>query len=1184
MNALSDELRRLLERTVESAREVAETGARAALQALAVHHHEPYPSMTVEERTLRNRLRAHGRRLGDRRDARRGAQEIDRLAHECAYEHWHRMLFARFLAENGLLVEPASSVTVTLAECEELARERGEDVWALAGGFAQRMLPQVFPLADPVLQVTLSPETRQALERLLAQLPAAIFTADDALGWTYQYWRSAEKKRVNDRVNSGEKVDGRMLPALTQLFTDHYMVLFLLHNTIGAWYAGRVLAEHPDLLRGAATEDELRDALALDGYEFEYLRFVRVPVGDKGDTAGGSDPGSWQPAAGTFPAWPRRARDLRVLDPCCGSGHFLVAAFDLLVRLRVAEEGLATEEAIRAVLADNLFGLELDPRCTQIAAFNLALAAWKMAGRVIPLPQLNVACVGLAPGASKREWLALAGSDERLVVGMERLYDLFQQAPELGSLIDPHSILGAGKVWSIELGQLQPLLQEALHREEDTSNEERWEIGVAAQGMAKAAEILGGSYHLVITNVPYLKRGKQNDALKEFSARCHSAAKNDLATVFLERCLAFCGEGGTAAIVLPQNWLFLSTYERLREKLLKSSAWHLLARLGAGAFETVTGEVVKAVLLGISRVRKRDGAVSERNVFAALDVSELPRPTEKAEALCNGSIRLLTQAAMLCNPDARIAVLDRDRSSPLSKYAVVAEGLHTGDYYHFGRYFWELPRLLNGWQLQEAAAVEGTHLGGHEHVIYWGVGAEGLVTFVQGRLGGLSTSMWIKGSSVWGQRGVAVSSVGELRATLYWGHVFTHGAIVIVPHDPRHLHAIWAFATSPEFCREVRKLDKKVSVAIRAVKDVPFNFPRWEEVAKRTDGPFDVVCRDVTQWIFHGHPAPSDHPLQVGVARLLGYRWPAELDAEMELSDEARAWVARCSDLLAYADEDGIVCLPAVRGEPPAADRLRALLAAAFGRDWSPAKERQLLQEAAGGGGREAATLDEWLRDRFFEEHCQLFHHRPFVWHIWDGRRDGFHALVNYHRLAGADGEGRRTLQTLTFTYLNDWIDRQRAEQREGKAGADDRLAAALDLQEQLQHILEGEPPYDIFVRWKPLHRQPIGWEPDIDDGVRINMRPFLAASLRSGGRAGAGILRSKPNVDWRKDRGKEPESLRPKADYPWFWGCDPDRQPAHRIDFLGGSAFDGKRWNDLHYRNAVRQAAREALAREAAS
>lgn len=197
----------------------------------------------------------------------------------------------------------------------------------------------------------------------------------------------------------------------------------------------------------------------------------------------------------------------------------------------------------------------------------------------------------------------------------------------------------------------------------------------------------------------------------------------------------------------------------------------------------------------------------------------------------------------------------------------------------------------------------------------------------------------------------------------------------------------------------------------------------------------------------------------------------------------------------------------------------------------------------------------------------------------WDGRRDGFHALVNYHRLAGRDGEGRRTLQALAYSYLGDWIERQKAEQRDGKEGADARLAAAQDLQAQLERILAGEPPCDLFVRWKPLHQQPIGWEPDINDGVQLNIRPFLSVDLRTGARKGAGILRWRPSaIDWKKDRGKE-RSLRPRAEFPWFWRCPGDGSLEERTDFQGGSEFDGNRWNDLHYTNAVKRAARERVA-----
>ena len=433
MASLDRTLRKDLENAVKKARRLAETGARKAIELLAVQHHEPWPTLNPEQRQLRNRLRAHGRQLGDRLDGEKGSQGVERLVGECAYEHWHRMLFARFLAENNLLIEPDSGMPLTLDECRELAREQGTDWLPLASSFAQRMLPQIFRSDDPVLQVALPPEAREGLEQTLKGLPTEALLADDSLGWVYQFWQAERKEQVND---SGVKIGAEELPAVTQLFTEDYMVLFLLHNTLGAWWAGKHLASHPDLGALAESEDELRQACSVGGVEWTYLRFVRE-----------GDRGPWRPAAGTFEGWPKAAKEVTVMDPCMGSGHFLVFALPILVAFRMAEEGLSLEQAVDAVLRDNLFGLEIDPRCTQIAAFNLALAAWKMAGHRA-LPQLNLACSGLSIGVSKVEWIRLAEKaastipvpmkrvdlltteqnifSKHVIKGLERLYDIFE--------------------------------------------------------------------------------------------------------------------------------------------------------------------------------------------------------------------------------------------------------------------------------------------------------------------------------------------------------------------------------------------------------------------------------------------------------------------------------------------------------------------------------------------------------------------------------------------------------------------------------------------------------------------------------------------------------------------------------------------------------------------------------------
>src|SRR4030042_4755910 len=146
------------------------------------------------------------------------------------------MLFARFLAENDLLMEPRENIPISLAEADELAKEDGVDVWVFASRCAQGMLPQIFRPDDPLIQVSFATEHMLKLEKLLASLPQAVFIAPDALGWVYQFWQTKEKKRVND---SEVKIGADELPAVTQLFTEPYMVSFLLHNQLGAWGAGQ---------------------------------------------------------------------------------------------------------------------------------------------------------------------------------------------------------------------------------------------------------------------------------------------------------------------------------------------------------------------------------------------------------------------------------------------------------------------------------------------------------------------------------------------------------------------------------------------------------------------------------------------------------------------------------------------------------------------------------------------------------------------------------------------------------------------------------------------------------------------------------------------------------------------------------------------------------------------------------
>jgi hypothetical protein len=1110
MTVLTKPLRRQLENAIRQAREIAETAAQEAIARIGVADPDMPLHLTEDDKALRRRLRAHGRALGDTRDA-AGAMTTARLQDAAAYEIWHRMLFGRFLVERGLLIHPDLGAAISVTELRELAHEEGAaDEWALAEKYAAPGLPGVFKPDDPVLTLQVAPEFSKRLRGVLSGLPEDVFAADDSLGWTYQFWRASEKDAVN---RGGSKIGAVELPAVTQLFTESYMVKFLLHNTLGAWWAGKVLAGDPALARDAEDESTLRDACTLPAVTWEFLRFVRENEGS----------GPWRPAAGTFSDWPVRAAEITYCDPCCGSGHFLVEAFSILAALRQQEGGLSAGDAAVAVLRDNLHGLELDGRCVQIAAFNVALAAWKLANAPIALPSPHIAWVGAPPPMGRTEIAALGNGDASLCRALEHLHEQFVQAPLLGSLLE----VGARDLLDADLRERGEAALAKLREAEP----ERAEGAVAARGLLDASTLLSRQYVLLATNVPFLGRGKQDEDLADYIAQRMSEAKADLATAMLQRMLSLAAPAGTVASVTPQNWLFLSSYKEFRQSILRGSRLNLIAGLGSRAFETICGEIVNVCLCVLS---KSIAPSSAR--FAALDCNAGLNAHAKQTEICSGEVELPNQRDQLENPDFRIALRAGVIGSLLNNYAVSYQGLATADYERFGRKFWEIAENSVSWSYQAGTVNQTTDFGGLHHVIHWQQGNGALARSPQARIQGLAAL---------GKRGVCISQMGSIPVTRFEGSFFDNNSSAMVILDENNLAAVWVFCSSAEYGKLIREVDQSLKVTNSTLTKVPFDLAKWKKVAEDVypEGLPEPYSDDPTQWLFHGHPAfaAEGTELHVAIARIAGYRWPAEIDASIRVSQIARERIHLAADL-PVADADGLLQLDANGNNLSLADRMRALFSSAYGAPLSPAREQALIRSAdALLDNKEArdVTFEGWLADRAFRQHCALFHQRPFLWHIWDGMKGGFSAFLYYHRL------DRAALDKLTYTLLGDWIRTAKAE------GDIARLERAERLQQTLAKVIEGEKPFDIFVRWKSLAQQPIGWEPDVDDGVRLNMRPLMTAE----------ILREQPRgISWNKDRGADVASA------PWFnLGLN-----------YGGK--QGDRINDHHTTLAEKRAARGML------
>ncbi|MCY7288247.1 MAG: BREX-1 system adenine-specific DNA-methyltransferase PglX, partial [Cryobacterium sp.] len=595
---------------------------------------------------------------------------------------------------------------------------------------------------------------------------------------------------------------------------------------------------------------------------------------------------------------------------------------------------MTDREVAESILEDNLHGIDIDPCCSKMAAFSLAFVAWTTRDDKTretlgyrPLPPLNVACSGQAlDQEQKKEWLKFANGDAELRSQIDDLFTTFKDCYHVGSLIDP--VREYGSLFCTHSAEITRKLTKQLAKYQHDA--EAAAIGVAAQGLAKAAELLSGRYTLVATNVPYLGRGKQADVIKNYLDEHYPLGKADLATAFVLRCLDLCAAGGSTALVTPQNWLFLTSYKKLREELLKRRQWNLVARLGPRAFETITGEVVNVALLTISAVKPADD-----HRMAGLDVAEARTPTEKADRMADHvptPVQVVEQAGQLKNPDAKIAFGDVESLPLLVDYASAPRGIVTGDRDFWVRQFWELPSVTQNWRFLHGPVEQTADFDGRDSVINWATKGKGMLR------PGL-------GNTSYGKKGVAVSQIGDLPSTIYTGELYDNASFAIVPFDKDNLPAVWAFCSSEEYVTCVRHFDQKLSVDPSHLVKVPFDLAHWQAVAaeKYPNGLPEPHSDDPTQWLFRGDIATSTDPLQVAVARLLGYRWPDQPKEDAVVDP--------------FVDDDGIVCLPGVKSEPPAAERLADLLRAV--------------------GYKTEVDLAAWLRDTFFVEHCKRFHQRP---------------------------------------------------------------------------------------------------------------------------------------------------------------------------------------------------------------
>ncbi len=503
---------------------------------------------------------------------------------------------------------------------DELAQE-------LPGLFGNVGVTALFPIPASTL--------RAAIEALDAAELKDVWLDDTTLGWVYQYWNDPEREALDAKLNGGGKVEPHEIASKTQMFTERYMVEWLLHNSLGQmWltmckkhgWTAEVEADGT-LARLEARRKEWREKRERGEVALDALMPIELGIEENWKY--------WVPQPLTTDAVthaPESVRSLKILDPATGSAHFLVIAFGLLFTLYQEEarhrgENWSDRQIVESILENNLYGVDIDPRAIQIAAAALILKARLLSPQASP-KHLNLVASNLQLGSLpaddpalvelRREVTEATGIPEKLT---NQIVYALQGADYLGTLLKVDAAVDTAineyesqfkQVIQGDLftgfGEQKPdfnfqqtkaslldKLEQFLSR--CTSGND---LGLRLRGEQLAAGIRfirmvrENSYDLVIGNPPYQGTSKMADA--GYITKNYPKGKADLYAAFLERGLQLARSGGVSALLTMRNWMFIQQFTQIREYLLSNFDLRLLGDVNRGAFEEVVDEVVATVM------------------------------------------------------------------------------------------------------------------------------------------------------------------------------------------------------------------------------------------------------------------------------------------------------------------------------------------------------------------------------------------------------------------------------------------------------------------------------------------------------------------------------------------------------------------------------------------------------------
>lgn len=501
------------------------------------------------------------------------AEELDNykvafeyIVEEVAYTWFNRMIAIRFMEVNGYLPirvlssesgkhEPDIVTTPFDAGLEFTGEESGriyelrdnnrlEELFRMLFirecNHLHDILPELFEATNDYSELLLSlsyTDKDGVVFHLVNDISEDDFNIEkegqvEIIGWMYQYYNTEPKDKVFAALKKNVKITKENIPAATQLFTPHWIVRYMVENSLGRlWIEG-----HPD--------DDLRQCWEYYLDEAEQEPQVQAQLEEI--------------RAGYREISPE---DIRIIDPCMGSGHILVYAFDVLMQIYLAQ-GYSERDAAKLIVEKNLWGLDIDRRAYQLAYFAVMMKARQYNRRILTSgikPNLFVIDDNRALTPEIIEYIA--DGDSKMAADLRSISDDLTNAREYGSIINVQPVDFNGLIERI-----------GIIAESDELNliamENKRIVCEKILPLVKQAQTLSQKYDVVCTNPPYMGGSGMNSVLSEYVKRCYSEAKSDLFAAIIIKCLEFTKQNGYSSLVTMQSWMFLSSFEEMRTKLL----------------------------------------------------------------------------------------------------------------------------------------------------------------------------------------------------------------------------------------------------------------------------------------------------------------------------------------------------------------------------------------------------------------------------------------------------------------------------------------------------------------------------------------------------------------------------------------------------------------------------------------